>query len=374
MRHCIRYLTPLRRAGRASSASRKGRAVALDGLFIPVLALSLIVGLVLGEVSRVMSQESPLDAAYRAGSALAERGQWAEALRQFRLALQYRPGDPTIAQRLAQCYIQLEQYTEAERLLRQIITVKPDFYRAYIGLGFVLTQTGSYVQAKDAFENAVRLNPNDANSHFNLGMIHARFLDHARAQAEFQRAVQLNARHMAAWYNLGLVYTEQQTLTEARSAFQRALALAPNNSGPYYGLGHIALREQRYVEAQRLFQKAIDLEPGFTKAYYGLGTAFIRGGHRSEGQAALKQFQTLTALDEKLSRLYTESKSRSNDPALHLTIGQALLEANRFDQALRHFRAALWLDPARQEARRGLMKAQAELQREDRESTPLIPP
>jgi tetratricopeptide (TPR) repeat protein len=100
---------------------------------------------------------------------LAARGDYDAAAGEYRRALEQNPNDPTVRNKLAICYQQVNQPGRAEEQYRQALRINPNYAEAWNNLGSLAHSNGNYKQAIKHYQKAVSLRPNFATAYRNLG-------------------------------------------------------------------------------------------------------------------------------------------------------------------------------------------------------------
>ena len=121
-------------------------------------------------------------------------------------------------------YLQRDNLPEAEKLLRQAVTIQPKHKQAWGNLGIALGAEGRYQEAFEAFSKATT----PARAHSNVGMILAQQQKYAEAQKAFQQSLAINAeleqpRLALAWLNRDLSATASPRRQPLPKAGSRAL-------------------------------------------------------------------------------------------------------------------------------------------------------
>ena len=111
-------------------------------------------------------------------------------------------------------------------------------------------------------------------------------------------------------------------LTLALPALRSALRLDDRLAEAYASMGAISSKSGEYAAAEDAFKRAIDLDPNYATAYHWYGDLLVTYLGRPEG--AIPLLQKALALDP-LS------------PALTITLGQALEQLGRFDEAMTQY-------------------------------------
>lgn len=95
---------------------------------------------------------------------LESRGDYANALTSYRLALRERPDDLRVLQNIAIAFSKTGQPEEAIRTYRRALEIDPDLAGAHYGLAFLLLKRGDTAHAAMHLEHFLRTSPNDTGS------------------------------------------------------------------------------------------------------------------------------------------------------------------------------------------------------------------
>ncbi|MFC1796770.1 tetratricopeptide repeat protein [Pseudomonadota bacterium] len=197
---------------------------------------------------------------------------------------------------------------EDRERLDKVPTESLDAYHAYLlGKQRMINRTSaSLKQAADYFQTAVELDPGYALAYVGLADTYMLLGDYS---------------------NLSL--GEMQTL--AVPALQSALRLDDRLAEAYTSMGAISSKSGDYVAAENAFKRAINLDPNYATAYHWYGDLLVTYLGRPEG--AIPLLQKALALDP-LS------------PALTITLGQALEQLGRFDEAMAQYLKVIEIEPS----------------------------
>ena len=210
------------------------------------------------------------------------------------------------------------RYAEAEREYRIALALEPDDAATLSNLGSLLMQRGAFAPARDALARAVLLQPGLVEAQNNLGAVLSELSDLAGAEAAFRRAIAQAPDHVAALQNLGMVLRRAgpARAAEAEQVYRRAIALDPENASAYNNLGALYLDSGRGPEAVTAFQRAVLLQPGLARGIVNLARALastgqaraaeealIRASSTGERVGTVQQECARLALDWKLPRL-----------------------------------------------------------------------
>ncbi len=157
----------------------------------------------------------------------------------------------------------------------------------------------------------------------------------------FQAAIRLRSGHANAHYNLGVALLTLSRWAEAAEHFRIALHVTPDDTDALLNLGAAYLNLERNAEAASLLERALVLKPGYRMAEENLATARKRLGSTTVPPAA--------------SIIHRDGVGKTAESQIRT--GMGLLEQGEAVRAIRHFEAALELQPGHPDALRGLAAA-----------------
>lgn len=332
----IGALVALVNQDRPSEAEQKARALlALHpaaGMLWKILSVALVrqgkdALPALRRAAELMPQDA--EAQSNLGSALHERGQWAEALASLRRALALRPDDVRALIEAANALRSLGRVVDAITLYQEALRLNPRELDALNNFGNALLEIGQYERAVACYRLALQMRPDDAQLHCNLGNALRAFGHLDEAIASTRRAVALDPNLGVAHHHLGIMLAGRGERQEAAACYRRALALGPDNMEALNDLGSVLrdLGERR--EALALFARAVELDPSRAESHCNLGNALFEVRRIDEAAAC---FERALALQPE------------NSPAL-VSLGVARRQQHRPADAERSCRAALAIDP-----------------------------
>ena len=176
-------------------------------------------------------------------------GKLEEAFAYFVKALKADPGNPQILLYKAQALRNSGQWPQAERVYRDIIADRPNYWFAHNELGWLLSRRADYKGAAQEFELAATAAP----------------------------------RVALPLANLATIYMEQTQPDKAKAidACNRSLQRGPNDVA-YLLLGDIAFSERDYRKSLDYYQLAAKLDPRDDLVWRNIGDCHAMMGHTSE--------------------------------------------------------------------------------------------
>ena len=155
-------------------------------------------------------EKNPADfeAHYNLAAMLQARGELAEAMKQYGLALRLRPEDATVNNALAAANMAAGHPEAAIKYLEAALRSRPDYFDAHYNLGTALAMREDFEGAVEHFRAAVRINPQDANAEANLGGALAETGHWKEARTHLERALTIDPNNSLARENLEQVKRE----------------------------------------------------------------------------------------------------------------------------------------------------------------------
>jgi Tfp pilus assembly protein PilF len=195
------------------------------------------------------------------GIALFDHRQYALAADAFTRAAEldekYRP--MAIVNR-AMCFIELEDYDEAEQLLEGVVKANPQNMRALYQQARVLIKRGQLEAAEANIRKIVEAYPRDRLSLQQLGELMKIKRDYAAARSAYEQILQIDPEDTGAHYNLMLIYRKLGMNEDSR---REAKIFADQKDDP--AATHLAsefLRKNPQMSNESVFWHIHDLNKG----------------------------------------------------------------------------------------------------------------
>jgi tetratricopeptide (TPR) repeat protein len=232
------------------------------------------------------------------------------------------PGSVNHLRLLAHSLMKQARYSEAERVVRQAIALKPNFPHLHEDLGSLHAMQQRFEEAVQSLQRAIELEPRLPLAHRKLGEALAALgrgreadaafeeffeqdtdkgkvalaLDHLRAGRKSEAietlrgALRESPDNVDAMRCLAQVYVqEKQRLSDAEALLRRATELAPAYTAVWILLGGLLHDAGRHRESVEAFRQATTLEPKHAPAWTGLGNAHAFGGDVQEAREAYQR-------------------------------------------------------------------------------------
>ena len=201
------------------------------------------------------------------GTAAAKRNTlWQSATGLFEDMVEKSPRKARAYLGLAKTYEAEGRLPEAEKVLKRVLHMKPDYVMGLMNLGNIYEDTGRPGEAALAYARVLEVRPGMVDARYNLGNALLKTGRTDEAGAEYEQVLAARPDHIMARVNLGTVYGSKGMPEEAVRNFRVALELDPNIISAHFNLGYAYTRMGRLDEARVEFERVLALDPTDTKA------------------------------------------------------------------------------------------------------------
>lgn len=246
------------------------------------------------------------------------------------------PNDPTVLVEVGMAYEDLRAFPEALDYFRRTVALRPSDGRAMRNVGFVLRQLRQPDEALEALKKAVEINPNDWKAQYNLAGAYADIYRSGRARIEALTMSMPNGGPATApaYVEQAAVVKKLKATDYAGKAIEHSReATRLNSDDPVVWYGHAHLlsdfRQPGDQERMEAFKRAIALKPDYYPALHDFAIAQMKAGRYAEGYETLNQLE----------------KYHGDDRDIAWTRGDLDLATKRYEDAVKHYGAAIAKDP-----------------------------
>lgn len=303
--------------------------------------LTLPVLLVLANAGAgAMAMEGEAHQHFWLGYAYEQKGMPANAIREYRSALECAPDfrDPLF--NLAAIYGEKQQHTEAAELYQQFLRIHPEetSVRFLQGNSYLLARR--YEEAIAIYEAIAPLRPDWAALHGRLGYAHLMADQPTQAIAAYRRTLELNPDSTLVRYQLARLYENEEDLEAAVEELRILLEQKPDEPEYYIRLADLLIKWEgdgketinlaqtpRTREAEKHLSQAIHLDPDALHPRWSLGILLARQKRYTESIEPFERILELAPMDYQanlfLGHLYKRTGRSDEAEELFLRYSQA---------------------------------------------------
>ncbi len=166
---------------------------------------------------------------YLDGIGFEKDGSWVSASQAYRKAVEIYHNYPDALYGLGRMALRLGRLDEAEDVLREALTLKPELHRAHAELGSVHYRRGDYNKAALEYKDALKHDADDAVARYNLGNAYRNLDKPKDAVKEYEKVLALDPNYVDCYYNMALAYEDMGKIEEAVTAYDTFIEAAADD-------------------------------------------------------------------------------------------------------------------------------------------------
>ncbi len=167
---------------------------------------------------------------------------------------------------LGAAYLESKMHAEAVAEFRKAIDVAPDYVAAHVGLGKVYLEMVQLEDAENAAREALRIDANADAAHQLLDDIRQARPEPTQPEPVKQKVPSPDSTDEKQDLERGLAYLNNRQYEQAAAAFKRVIKADPDSVEAHYGLGQAYLEVGAYDDAKAAAETALKLNPNSHKA------------------------------------------------------------------------------------------------------------
>ncbi|HJK98727.1 MAG TPA: tetratricopeptide repeat protein, partial [Polyangiaceae bacterium LLY-WYZ-14_1] len=280
------------------------------------------------EAAGIDGRPALVEAQFGAADAMIRAGMRNEAKTALTPLLAARPDDPLVHLWMGRAHQALEDWSDAERELREAVRLDPDAYAPLLALARLFFAQEREDQAERLLDQARQNSPEDASLHRAIGDLLLDRKEVERAAGAYAKALELDPDDVAARFGRGVALRRAGRYGDAARAFDQVAARDPGWPGLAIERGRLFEAQGQAEDAVQAYRKALADRPGDPDLLLRLGAAQTIAGE-------------LDAAAETLQRVLVE-RPRSAE-AEHF-LGRVAFGQDDLPTALTHFERALQFD------------------------------
>jgi tetratricopeptide (TPR) repeat protein len=213
----------------------------------------------------IAAKPDDADAYYNLGTLYLRRNSLPEAQQEAQKYLEQtvklRPNYPEAWNNLGMLAAQRGNTADAIRNFRQSLQLRPSYATALLNLGNVYRRQGNLDEAETLLKRALDSEPRNPEVNYGLGMLYARRDQTDRAVEYLENAIKLRPDYADALNNLGVVLVQQQRYPEAEEKFKACIQAGPDFDQGYLNLARLYLVLKDQEKARAILQALLQKQP-----------------------------------------------------------------------------------------------------------------
>ncbi len=259
----------------------------------------------------------------------------------------------------ARALIHLQEFIQAEMVLRSYIRSHRDSADALYLLGFVLHRRNRPEESLENYTHAAAIATPTSDDLKVVGLDYVLLDDYTDAIKWLKKSVEMQPTNKDAWYYLGRAYYSKAQMPEARAAFEKVLELHPQDTKAQTNIGLILETSGQTDAAMESYRRAIawqekGAEPS-EQPYANLGNLLLEQGQAQDGVAALEKavsmaprnafcrlklgmaYRQLGRLEDSEGQLTQATTLEPDNATAHYQLGRLYKDKHLLDKAQAEF-------------------------------------
>ena len=215
---------------------------------------------------------------FKEGYALAESGQYRDAISFYNKAIDADPRNAITYSARGWAYYQIRDYQSALKDNSRALDLKPNFLGALANRSTTLWGMRQYDKALVDANRAIELAPNYARAYVVRSLIYLFMNNNVNAIEDGNKAIELNPKSALAYLYRGSAYRNIGRYEEALKDYQKSIEINPANPDVYHNRGYAYFLLIKYDDALRDINKALDMNQNPLTPLYDPVLALLRRG------------------------------------------------------------------------------------------------
>ena len=163
--------------------------------------------------------------------------------------------------RLGNCYMCLQDISNAEKFYRRSLEIEPHGYVAGVGLGLLEIQLNMLDESINRFTNIIKNNPDSDKAISGLGLAYRKSKRISSAMDAFCRALTINVENEAAMKNLIELSNLNNHFDQVELAINRYLEIYPSDTNILLELASVQYKTKRLDDSRDTLSVIMELNP-----------------------------------------------------------------------------------------------------------------
>jgi tetratricopeptide (TPR) repeat protein len=176
-------------------------------------------------------------------------------------SLRYQTDFSTGNVMLADYYLKLQDYSNAEKFYLRGLKKDSNMNYALLNLSAAYNSQGKNAQALQALELALKNDSKNERVYYNMALLYNEMNNIPAAEKAFAKAVEFKSTNPRVYYNYGLLLNQNKKFKQAETILQKGISINPLDSELYYALTFVYIQSNNKVKAMQAVMKLKQLDP-----------------------------------------------------------------------------------------------------------------
>ena len=182
------------------------------------------------------------------------------AAKHYKALALLHPEKDSFQYNLASCYELLKNHEQAIIIMKRLLSRNPKSVSMAQKLANLYIETRQFRQAKDIYDSILLKAAPTSETLYQYAILSTQLYDTGTAEKIFKKVIKMDPENATAHKDLGVIYLNQRLFDYADDEFKTALDLAPDNFDIVFEYANYLYAISRYKEADEFYKKALELE------------------------------------------------------------------------------------------------------------------
>lgn len=183
-----------------------------------------------------------------------------KAAKHYKALAILHPEKDSFQYNLASCYELMRDFPSAINIMKLLLARNPKSITMAQKLANLYIETRNFRQAKDLYDSIILKASPSSEVLYQYAILSTQLYDTGTAEKIFKKVIKMNPENAVAHKDLGVIYLNQRLFDYAEDEFKIAMELAPNDFDIIFEYANYLYSVSKYQEADKYYDKALAIK------------------------------------------------------------------------------------------------------------------
>ena len=183
-----------------------------------------------------------------------------KAAKHYKALAILHPEKDSFQYNLASCYELMRDFQSAINIMKLLLARNPKSVTMAQKLANLYIETRNFRQAKDLYDSIILKASPSSEVLYQYAILSTQLYDTGTAEKIFKKVIKMNPENAIAHKDLGVIYLNQRLFDYAEDEFRTAMELAPNDFDIIFEYANYLYSVSKYEEADEYYDKALAIK------------------------------------------------------------------------------------------------------------------
>ena len=183
-----------------------------------------------------------------------------KAAKHYKALAILHPEKDSFQYNLASCYELMRDFQSAINIMKLLLARNPKSITMAQKLANLYIETRNFRQAKDLYDSIILKASPSSEVLYQYAILSTQLYDTGTAEKIFKKVIKMNPENAVAHKDLGVIYLNQRLFDYAEDEFRIAMEIAPNDFDIIFEYANYLYSVSKYQEADKYYDKALAIK------------------------------------------------------------------------------------------------------------------